>query len=192
MPRDSTFFVAVTGAQGVGKSTFCRKLAFNLRTTLSEDVQLLEDLGATVKSMGVPLGSSSTNDTISAVWTTHLEREERTLGGLVILDRCVVDALAYTRVLNLGTALDRRLFEAVGRLAAKQLNLVIHLRLSDFFVDRGASHETPQHRQAVADQVIRILGEWSVPRVEVDAATEGAVEKTAQIVLDAYRGSMSA
>jgi len=191
MPNER-FVVAITGAQGVGKSTFCRELASTLRTTLGEDVPLLDDLGATVAAMGVPLGSSSTTQTISAVWTTHLEREDGAPGGLVLLDRCVVDALAYTRVLDLGTELDRRLLEAVGRLASSRLGVVIHLRLSDFFADRGASHETPQHRQAVARQIICILAEWNTPQVEVDAATKGAVEKAAQAVLAAYRDSKGA
>lgn len=192
MSNEKRFFVAITGAQGVGKSTFSRELASILRTTLGEDVLLLDDLGATVAAMGVPLGSSSTTQTISAVWTTHLEREDGAPGRLVLLDRCVVDALAYTRVLDLGTDLDQRLFEAVARLSSSRLSLVIHLQLSDFFADRGASHETPQHRQAVARQIIRILADWHVPKVEVDAAAEDAVEMAAQAVLAAYRDSKGA
>lgn len=192
MSNGRKFFVAITGAQGVGKSTFCRELASTLRTMLDEDVPLLDDLGATVAAMGVPLGSSSTTQTISAVWTTHLEREDGAPNGLVLLDRCVVDALAYTRVLELGTDVDRRLLESVGRLAISRLNFVIHLRLSDFFADRGASHETPQHRQAVAREIIRILADWKVPQVEFDAATQGAVESAAKTVLVAYRDSKGA
>lgn len=192
MPSERKFIVAITGAQGVGKSTFCRELASTLRTMLGEDVLLLDDLGATVSAMGVPLGSSSTKQTISAVWTTHLEREDRAPGGMVILDRCVVDALAYTRVLDLGTDLDRRLLEAVGRLASNRLSFVIHLTLSGFFADRGASHETPHHRQAVAQQIIHILADWPVPQVDVDAAEPGAVVRVAQIVIAAYRDSKDA
>lgn len=192
MSDKSSFFVAVTGAQGVGKSTFCRALVGRLRDTSSEAVPLLDDLGVRVAAMNVPLGSSSTPETIAAVWTTHLEREADAPEGLVLLDRCVVDALAYTRMLRLGTELDRRLLESVGLLASARLRLVIHLRLSNFFRDRGAPHETPQLRHDVAAQIGKILTDWDLPCVELDAAAPTAIDDAVAAVSSAYSGTSCA
>lgn len=186
MADKSNLFVAVTGAQGVGKSTFCRALVGRLRSLFSEPVPLFDDLGARVTAMNVPFGSSSTPETIAAVWTTHLEREADAPDGLVLLDRCVVDALAYTRMLRLGTELDRKLFESVGLLASARLGLVIHLNLSDFFKDRGAPHETPQLRYGVASQIGMILTDWDLPRIELDAAAPTAIEDAAMAVATIY------
>ncbi len=89
------FLIGVTGAQGVGKSTFCQAL----RNRLAEEgpVILLDGLGDRLKLAGVPLGRHSDAATIAAVFAAHLDRETEAGPGLAILDRCLVDALAYPR-----------------------------------------------------------------------------------------------
>lgn len=183
MSEGERLFVAVTGAQGVGKSTFCRSLCSRLAGAGRSDVTLLDGLGERIKALGIPLGSASDPRTIAAVFTAHLEREAAAPPGIILLDRCVVDALAYTRTLAVGTEVDRRLFECVAALASKRLGLVLHLSLSPFFSDRGAGHETPELRFAVARGIGPILDELGLRHTEFDAACNGAVERAAETVL---------
>jgi GTPase SAR1 family protein len=183
MTTSRRYLVAVTGAQGVGKSTFCRGLVKHLREAGRKDVQLLEGLGESVLAMGVPLGSASTPETIFAVWATHLEREYTAGDGLTILDRCVIDALAYTRVLAVSTPLQLRTLEKTAILASQHLALVVHLCLSPFFKARGGSHETTDHREKVASEIQLILDQLQVPRIDLEADDDGALNVATQTIL---------
>lgn len=176
MTRASPFFIAVTGAQGVGKSTFCLELQAKLAGLIDREVALLDGLGGRIAELGIPLGSTSEPRTIAAVFTAHLERESDAPTGLVILDRCVVDALAYTRTLAVSSEVELRLFEQVAALAAKNLRLVIHLQLSPFFSDKGGAHETSELRGSVSARIPGILEELGLHKIEIDAADAGSMQ----------------
>jgi len=188
MSRPRRYFVAVTGAQGVGKSTFCHEVVKRLRENGRVDVHLLDGLGETVKAMGVPLGSAATPETIFAVWATHLEREHFAGEGLTILDRCVIDALAYTRVLAVSTPLQMRMLEKTAVLASQSLGLVIHLRLSSFFEGQGGVHETSDHRRNVASEIQLILDQLHLPRINLDADDDKAIDAAVRAILKCCGG----
>lgn len=176
------FFVAVTGPQGVGKSTFCAQLVGALARAGLGTFLLLDDLRGRVAATKVPLGSASTAATIHAVWVAHLERQAAPAGGRVLLDRCMVDALAYTRVLGVSSDLEMRLFEQVAGLLLPRLDLVIHLRLSEFFLDKGKPHETSKDRLAVAREIEAIIHARRRPTLEISAEQPDAVEKAVKAV----------
>jgi hypothetical protein len=185
---DQPFFIGVTGAQGVGKSTFCRNLVAAIRSADLGEIALLDGIRGSIEGMGVPYGSDSTPDTIFAVWTAHLERESSASDTMVVLDRCCIDALAYTRVLNLSSPVERRLFEQVAALAAPRLDLIIHLRLSSFFDDKGGAHETPELRTAVSLEIKTILAGVQTRQLDLDAASDDAVGTSVQVVREMING----
>jgi len=180
--KDRTLFIGVTGAQGVGKSTFCRNFVAALRSGNRRGVTLLDGIRASIQAMGVPFGSESTSETIFAVWTAHLERESRISDAIVVLDRCCIDALAYTRVLNISTPLERRMFEQIAALACGRLDLVIHLRLSSFFENKGAAHETAELRAAVSREIGTVLGGVRARQLDLDAASADAIQTAVRTV----------
>ena len=175
-------FVAITGGQGVGKSTFCRKLSSSLIAAGHKDVQLIEGLGERMAAMGIPLGSGATTQTIFAVWAAHLERQAEARNGLIILDRCAIDALAYTRALRLGTLIERQLFEQVAKLASERLNLVINLRLTEFFRGKGGSHESSELREEVVTEINALISHLGVNAIELDAAKESSVQTACRAI----------
>jgi predicted ATPase len=176
------FFVAVTGAQGVGKSTFCNNLLAELRRAGESRFLLLDDLRGRVAATGVPLGSGSTAATIHAVWVAHLEREESANSNLVLLDRCSIDALAYTRVLAVSSDVELRLFEQIAHRMFRRIDLVIHLELSEFFRSKGKPHETAEHRIAVAEEVEHIATQSSRPILTLSADQHDAVGKARLLI----------
>lgn len=151
-------------------------------------MQLLDGLGESVKAMGVPLGSASTPETIFAVWATHLEREHSAGLGLTILDRCVIDALAYTRVLGVSTPLQLRTLEKTAVLASQGLNLVVHLCLSPFFESMGGEHETSDHRQNVASEIQLILKQLQVTWIDLKADDNEALDVAVRAILKRFDG----
>lgn len=174
--QDKVVFVAVTGAQGVGKSTFCREIAAVLRKDQSIDTSLLCGLGDTIRAKGVPLGAASNSDTIFAIFHEHLRREREAAADVVLLDRCIVDALAYTRVLGLTSVCENLLLEEIAQLAAKRLTLVIELQLSHAFAVTAATHENPAMRNAVSTTIPSIISELGVPSISLDASKQDALK----------------
>ena len=83
--NEDLHLIAVTGAQGVGKSTFCENLLLAIRQSLSCETHLMAGLGTRLADMGVPLGSQSTSSTIPAVFAAHLEKVHRS----VAVDSCL-------------------------------------------------------------------------------------------------------
>ncbi len=177
MPKGSRpVFVAVTGAQGVGKSTFCRRLVDELRDKHLINLSLQSGLGDSVRAKGVPVGASSTSETIFAIFHEHLRRERMADALLVVLDRCIVDALAYTRVLNLTTAEQLLALEEIACLAATRLDLVIELQISAAFANTTATHETPEMRAEVALKIPAIIAELGLRSIVLDASQPTAIE----------------
>jgi hypothetical protein len=156
-----------------------------LRRANISEVVLLEGLGQRVEALGIPVGSASTADSIAAVWTAHLEREEASNGGLVLLDRCIVDALAYTRSLAINTPVEVRLYEALARISAARLDFVVHLTLSEYFTEMSASHETPKLRADVAREIPLILQALGLRHLQLDAASSDSVNLAANAILKA-------
>lgn len=143
-------------------------------------------LAARVAAMGIPLGSASTSLTIPAIFTAHLERELEAKSGIVVLDRCVFDALAYTRCLHLTGPEELRLYEAIAASSARWLSLVVHLRLSPFFSHTGSAHETPDLRRSVANEISQIVARCGRPVIELDAddppSVSAAIEAALRVI----------
>lgn len=174
--------VAITGAQGVGKSKFCEKLAGRL-AEFQVTANCISGLGDSIRAMGIKVGSASTTDTIAAIYTAHLERERAATLGVSILDRCTVDALAYVRALGLNTEIENKLYKEISLYSSGRLALVVHLELRGLFLSTGKDHETPELRAEVARLLPGIIKELGVPSLSVLATDSRAVESVAQEVL---------
>lgn len=182
-PPSDRRLIGITGAQGVGKSTFAADILKELEGAGTSPICLMAGLGERMADLGIPLGSQATATTIPAVYAAHLERELAAPRGITILDRCVVDALAYTRCLGVLGATDLRLYEAVSAVAARSLSLVIHLQLSPYFEPKGGSHESPDLRQRVAQELNDILEQISSPVISLDASNPSALAEAKTAVL---------
>lgn len=178
MNKSSPILIAVTGAQGVGKSTFCERLKLRLAQGRSQEPLLINGLGDKIRSMGVPLGAASNPETIFAIFHEHLRREREIAATteIVILDRCVIDALAYVRILDVTTQIQSDLFEELTKLASGRINLIFHLQLTDTFSVTSATHETPSIRAGIAELLPSILKELTVPYISLDASSDGAID----------------
>ena len=175
--QPASFRIAVTGGQGVGKTTFCEWLRDSLGRRLGREIPVMSNLKGYMRSLNIDFGSASTSMTIPAVFAAHLERDLDTLSKVAILDRCVIDALAYTRILNISSPPERALFEALSRVAAQRLEYVIHLRLAPFFSETGKEHETTELRRAVAEEIPRVAHDLGIKMLTLDASSPHAIEE---------------
>src|ERR1019366_1837045 len=109
---------AITGAQGVGKTTLARAIFETCRARTSVTCELLKGIGQRAKDSGHPLGSDATTATIYAFAAEHLRRERKCTAELIIQDRCLLDLLAYVRVLDV---LDQAALEMLQEVALTSL-----------------------------------------------------------------------
>jgi predicted ATPase len=132
--------------------------------------------------MGIPVGSGSTPDSIAAVFASHLQRQREVECDLNVLDRCVIDALAYVRVLNVTSPVQTKMYEELAKTMACALNFVVHLDLSKTFEVTSAGHETAGHRLAIAAELPLIIQELGLPSVTIDAAHVSALTDVTSIL----------
>lgn len=175
-PIERRLTIGITGAQGVGKSTFCEKLATALRQHMAAPISILPSIGEGLRRQGISYGSAATAESVLAIYAAHLERgREAPAGGIQLLDRCAVDALCYTRALGLNSAAEVRLLTEVSHAMAAELDFVVHLTMDGIFADSTASHETPELRRSVALEFEKALADLSRPHCSLYAAAPDAV-----------------
>ena len=168
--------VGITGGQGVGKSTFAAGLRAWLVDAGQADVTLIGGLGDRLRAGSGPFGSAADAHSIAAIYCAHLERELTLPVGIVILDRCCVDALCYVRALRVTDQSLDTLYGMISRTMARRLALVIHLKMTGVFSTTEARHETSELRRAVAEGVGRVIAELDVEALTFEASDPKALD----------------
>ncbi|MBN0336182.1 AAA family ATPase, partial [Pseudomonas aeruginosa] len=88
--------IGVAGTHSTGKSTFCRELKAGLELR-DIRVETVPSFGALAAQQGIPLLTQHTYD--STMWfidrTLEAEHAARTNAEVVLVDRPVIDAVAY-------------------------------------------------------------------------------------------------
>lgn len=128
--KKNRLFVGVTGAQGVGKSTFAANLRMQLEQLIDVPIYLIDGLGEKLKNKNIPFGSAATPDSIAAAYSIHIQRELDAPSGIIVLDRCIIDAIAYVRSLRVTSSQQTELFEVITRCRAADLDLLVHLQMT--------------------------------------------------------------
>lgn len=173
MPR---FRVAITGAQGVGKTTLARDLFAICHDRTRISCELLQGIGQRVKGAGYPLGQAATSDTIYAFAAEHLRRERTCQSELVIQDRCMIDLLAYVQVLGLLEEPALRMLKEATLFSLAAIDLILYVPMFEALRSAGTGVETPEFRakiDAVIPEVARELGA-QITTVEGELAERAA------------------
>ncbi|MCA0338868.1 MAG: AAA family ATPase [Proteobacteria bacterium] len=180
-------FVAVTGAQGVGKSTFCEKLRSLTAESISEPVVLLAGLGEQIRSQGLIVGTNANDEAVAAIYAAHLFRERTAPKGIVILDRCAVDASAYVRALTSLPEAHRKMYNEISWLMSRRLSYVVHLKMTGIFEPIKVHHETEDFRKAVAREIPLIIEEYNLHADELYAADEPSLNVAVKKIVEAFQ-----
>lgn len=184
MPLPSSqrpILVGVTGAQGVGKSTFCRNLVEALRREELGEIHLASGLGDAVRAREISIGRHSSSETIAVFYTEHLRRE-REATGITVLDRCAVDALAYTRALGVTDSVQLALYEEISALMISKLSVVVELEVGGPFSDSHAPHESPELRSKIAREISGLLSASTFPHLRTIASEPSAIANAVAMV----------
>jgi predicted ATPase len=161
--------IALTGAQGTGKSTLARHIAQALGGQADVDVRLYTGLGDFALANRLATGMVADASTVRALARWHLEREAGACAAanaptsppvartVVILDRCLLDTLAYAEVLACLPAAElHELRQAAGR-SSRMFEQLLFIRITSDYPVTSVLDETPEFRRAV-EQAIEAAG----------------------------------
>jgi len=171
--------IAITGAQGVGKSTLAAKLHDEL------GLPELPTPGRTLAAQGLPINEAATISSQILAWLLQyrLERERTTW----VASRSLIDVWVYTE-----QAADRRELDLVERALMSELALATPLAIAEGYdeliyvppriplVADGARSADETFQRAVDAGIRKSLAEWLVPHIEVDVRDHRAVQALVQ------------
>jgi predicted ATPase len=180
--------VAVTGAQGVGKTTLARDLFAICRARTGVSCEILEGIGHRVKEAGYPLGSAATSGTVYAFAAEHLRRERTCLAELVIQDRCLIDLLAYVRVLGLLEEPALRMLQEATLTSLEGIDLILFVPMCDALRDTGTAVETPEFRARIDAAIPAVAQELGVQIVAVEGEPAERAAKAFSLVAEGAHG----
>ena len=84
--------IALSGAQGTGKTTLLTALRNDVE--ISKKFTFVDEIVRTLQKKGFKINEAGNDETQMAVMQAHIDNTE--LKGDVLVDRCVLDCMAYT------------------------------------------------------------------------------------------------
>jgi cytidylate kinase len=174
--------IALTGAQGTGKSTLARAIADQARA-YGRTVALYEGLGESVGGGGLALGERAGADSIRAFVRLHHAREAAASAEIQVFDRSLLDTLAYARVLDCLDAMEMKELGQVTIASCRRIMDLLWLRVTTDYPVRNPTDETPEFRRAIdaaigaiaREQAIRLI-EHAIPPERIDDIASAVCE----------------
>jgi predicted ATPase len=161
--------IAITGAQGVGKST----LIDALQNEISRfgPCTSHKNLGASAALNGVPVGENANWLTILEFARLHIKREREIAEGIHILDRCFVDLLAYARQRCGTQAILLNMIEELTRSSLANYHLVVRIPIIPCLSQSRSANESTEFRFQIETSICKVLNDLTVDRVDLITTT---------------------
>lgn len=142
--------IAITGAQGVGKTVFAELLAKYL-----PDHELLPEAARLAAEAGFELDKEATIDSEICIMGKQVEMEHRS--DKWIADRCFIDIWAYVRTLFNEQSILSNIIAGMTLYHAKQYDYIFYIPIEDFpikddglrLVDKDAQINYDKHIQDI-------------------------------------------
>lgn len=178
---------AITGAKGTGKSTLLRQVETQVpKLNLLRSVRFFKSPGTVAKAQGISLGKDGTDSTHVFFADLHLKAIDHDLDEIRLLDRCLVDHLAYVRKLSSDATLIRMMAE-LTRVASTKYSMIFIAPLHAALPPLNDETEDIKFRVEIEHEIRSIMEEFSIPTIELPPSQEEAIK----MILDtlAYAGS---
>jgi hypothetical protein len=136
--------------------------------------QGLSGIGEAVASRGLPLGMRATLDSLHAFALEHLKRERLQYreSTAIIQDRCLLDLLAYARILH---ATEHLYLELLAELTVASMRHVAACFLTMIpagHKDASTPNETSTFRLRVQAEIGAAAKELGLPLIEIDGSPD--------------------
>lgn len=167
--------IAITGAQGVGKTTLARQINKHY-----PDFKILPEAARLAKEAGYDLDQTATTET--ELWLITKQVELESTESKWVADRCGIDLLAYIQHLFSEES-------ALIELATKTLtprfsnyDLVLYLPSGQFAIeDDGVRTTDIEFQQAVDRRIRDVLEKHKIPFIEIIGSPEERLAKVKKL-----------
>ncbi len=181
--------IGLTGAQGTGKSTLARAVCTALRSAGVAGVAPVGGLGQALARSGLRVGMQADAQTVRRFAQAQIEREAADAGAAVqVHDRCLLDTLAYARVLGCLAQQEWLALRAAALRSCAAFSQLVWLRVGHDYPVLDANDESPEFRRAIdralgalAAQLGIALFEHSLPADP--AALQQQVQRLALLIV---------
>jgi hypothetical protein len=129
---------------------------------------LLQGIGQRVKDAGYPLGLAADQGSIFAFAAEHLRRERTCIAELTIQDRCLLDLLAYVRVLDLLDQAALNLLREIALTSFSNIDLVFYVPICDAIRNTHTIVETAEFRARIDAAIPIVAGELGIRIASVE------------------------
>jgi nicotinamide riboside kinase len=168
--------IAITGAQGVGKTTLASQINKNY-----PDFKILPEAARLAKEAGYNLDQTATTET--ELWLIAKQIELENVEGKWVADRCGIDLLAYIHYLFSG---EPALIEFAAKTLAPRFSnydLVLYLPGGQFAIEDDGVRITDIKFQRDVDRHVRnILEKHKIPFIEVVGSPEERLAKIKNLI----------
>lgn len=175
------YFVTVTGAHGVGKTTLIDEII--ARSANRSDISVIREPAREIAKRGFYVNDKISLDGVFEYLGYCLKEARQIQKRLVLTDRSILDLYAYTRDQfphRFSYSLEKLIVEEIY-LEKKRTRLYVYLPI-EFPMEQDELRPADLEYQAYIDEVIReLLDYFEMPTLEVS----GSLEKRTSRVLDA-------
>jgi len=179
----ATYRILLTGAQGTGKSTLAKAIRARFRAEGNADIADHESVGPALLAQGHATGSRADADTVRLFARLHWDREAHAVGAVAVLDRCLLDTLAYALVLDCLGAVELARLQQAALMSSRRAERLLWCRIASDYPVQGPHDESPAFRREIDATIGRLVRAHSLP---VSEQTD-AVANVAAIVDQVWR-----
>jgi thymidylate kinase len=177
--------IAVSGAHGVGKTTFCLDLQAALTDSSSRahSVELVKEVARTLRAEGVPINQGTTESQYARFFEKHLynlliDRDT----DYVIYDRTVLDSLGYARANgNLGESWTN-LVTTISRFLIREIDVYFLIPVEFKLQADGIRDTDLSYQNTLSVAISAILGEFGIEFCTLKGSRTERVRRALEIV----------
>lgn len=170
--------IAITGAQGVGKTTLARQINKNY-----PHLKILPEAARLAKETGYSIDHTATKET--ELWLIAKQIELESAESKWIADRCSIDLLAYIHHLF---SEELALIEFATKTLVPRFSnydLVLYLPSGEFEIEDDGVRTTDKKFQQAVDQRIRdVLEKHKIPFIKIVGSPEERLLKVKKLFKD--------
>ena len=170
--------IALVGASSTGKTT-----VYELLKNKLPKYEFINESTRTVGSYGFPINEAGTSETQLAISSFHLEALLKP--GNVVLDRCYMDLLVYSRYMNEISVETYNYIEATWNRVKNEYTHYIYFPIEFKSVDDGVRSVNEDWREAIDEEFQLLLEGVRKPYLTVTGSPLQRVEQILKFILEA-------
>ncbi len=154
-----TTFLAISGAQGVGKTTFCNDLSAALKDVAGVSVEMRARVARDLKDRGISSDERTSASDYAPYFERHIENLLKdSVSDYVLLDRSIVDTLAYARVNGNLEPSWMRLSYRLAQLLSGRIRWYFFVPIEFGIEDDGVRYVSSEYQRRLQDEMLSVLG----------------------------------